>query len=323
MHFSLVKIRPFLFSDCFDDVLPMRHALSSLGFAVEMLVNDVNPRSTNIIFGANKLQGELERRLPRGSIIFNLEQFTAGSRWTTKAYARRLMTFPVWDYSPRNIAWMKDAYGIDAVLVRLGYVPEMTHLDRDSPRDIDVLFYGSMNERREQAIAALQAAGVRVTTLNWIFGRERDQAISRAKCILNVHYYTPASLEVARLGYLFANRRAVVSERGPEDEVYPELDDACRFCRYEDLTCVTQDILTDDALRVRQEERAFAAFASLDFAHALEAVVGKRKVHGAGMDGAPDLPHPRPAGSEREATDARSLENGASPGERACLPLHG
>ena len=62
--------------------------------------------------------------------------------------------------------------------VPIGYVPELTCINPVSPQDIDVLFYGSMNARREKIVEELKQSGLTVITLFSIYEKERDTVIA-------------------------------------------------------------------------------------------------------------------------------------------------
>ncbi len=278
MHFSLVVMSaPGASADpVFEDVtVPLRHAFSRLGFMSEIRDNSVNPASRNIIFGSCRAPRRIGRSLPPGSVIFNLEQFTAGSVWVNDDYLAHLRDFTVWDYSGRNVRFLEER-GVRVRHVPLGYVPEMTRLDPAVPRDIDVLFYGLVNERRDKVLKALLRKGIRVLVPERAFGRERDALIARAKLVLNIHHYVPASLELARLGYVFANSRAVVSEWRKDTECPDYLREACAFFSYEKLVEGVEAMLADGARRQKQAESGFAAFASRPLEETLEKLVGRR-----------------------------------------------
>ena len=282
MHFSLVKLKVGgggNAMDLFDDaILPVYYALKRLGFAVETRINEINPHSRNIIFGSHYFPEEVSAAVPRNSVVFNLEQLTAGSHWANKSsYMRLLEIFDVWDYSPGNVAFLQGALGFsNVVCVRLGYVPEMTRLDRSCPQDVDVLFYGGLNDRRNAVLQKLAAAGVNPVILQRVYGAARDAWIVRSKIILNIHYRRPANLETVRLGYLWANKKTVISEFGPDTERAPELADACRYCVYDDLAEAAVELLADAGAREKQAEAGFAAFSSMPLTEALKPVVGSR-----------------------------------------------
>ncbi len=300
MHFTLVKMAPpnksHSAADGFDDViLPIRHGLSRLGYSVETRINEVNAQSVNILFGTCQLATLDRFHPPANSIIFNLEQIN--SPWYTEQYIKHLKRHTVWDYSHRNARYFRKSLGMDNVVeMRLGYVPEMTRLARDFPRDIDVLFYGAVNERRQKVLEALSRTKLRLGILQGEYGINRDYAIARSKLIVNIHFYSPATLEVPRLGYLWANHRPVVSEFAPETERDPGLEETCRFCSYDDLLPAVMEMARSDSAGEEQAEKAFAAFSSVRQEDILEAVVGRR-VHSAAIPQRPSLLH---AGSGKD-----------------------
>ncbi|MDR2604130.1 MAG: class I SAM-dependent methyltransferase [Desulfovibrio sp.] len=287
MHFNLVKIvQEGAQSPHFDDViLPLYYALCRLGYNVKVSVNFINTLSINILFGTCNIPGFLDEHLPANTIIFNLEQISSNNNpWSNTKYIEHLRRFTVWDYSRRNAGFLRKSMGLENVMeVRLGYVPEMTRLACDYPQDIDVLFYGAVNERRGHTLDALKEAGLRTVVLTDAYGLERDHFIARSRCVLNVHFYTPATLEIARLGYLWANRKAVVSERQKTTEIDSGLEESCRFCLYDDLVAATCEIARSKTAGTRQGEAGYAAFTALRQEDFLEAVVGRRTHGGQGI----------------------------------------
>lgn len=281
MHFSLVRISPPDAAPAHgldDAILPLFHALGSLGYETEILCNQSNPHSRNIVFGSCLAPRKTGRSLPPGSIIFNLEQITGNSKWVNRDYLAHLRDFSVWDYSPGNIAALEKLGVRGAVHVPPGYVPEMTRISPWYPRDVDVLFYGLINERRHAVIKRLHDAGLRILATQEAFGNVRDALLARARVLLNVHYYVPARLELVRLGYAFANRRAVVSEWRTDTEIPAGLEETCAFFPYEDLLDGVKGLLADATVRQKREEAAFAAFAAMPLAGTLEKLVGRRAV---------------------------------------------
>jgi len=109
------------------------------------------------------------------------------------------------EYSPKNIEKFLQV-GIDKTkLLKIGYQKELARLDLSKPKDIDVLFYGSMNERRKAILDELELKGLKVKTLFGIYGQERDHWIERSKVVLNHHYYESQIFEIVRVFYLLTN----------------------------------------------------------------------------------------------------------------------
>ncbi|MDR1776434.1 MAG: hypothetical protein LBR31_01220 [Desulfovibrio sp.] len=279
MHFSLVKINPenAHHSHGFDDViLPLYFALRRLGFAVEVRFNSVNSHSRNIVFGSCIAPRRTGRMLPASSIIFNLEQIVAGNAWANPDYLTHLRCFEVWDYSLANADALKSAGVAQAVYVPLGYVPEMTRIAAHGRPDFDALFYGRISDRRHAVIQHLLSRGVNVLCPREAFGDLRDRLLARAGLVLNIHNIVPARLEVVRLGYVWANRKAVLSELGQGDEIPEDLRKACAFASREDMADAATRLLADAAALARQAETGFRAFAARSFPRTLEKLVGRR-----------------------------------------------
>lgn len=279
MHFSLVKMNPEAArpSHGFDDVmLPLFYSLQRLGYKAEILFNRTNPASRNIIFGSCIAPRSIGRELPKNSIIFNLEQLGTGSKWSNPHYLAHLRDFTVWDYSVRNIEYLAD-HGIAAERAPLGYVPEMTRLPKSAPPDdIDLLFYGLVTERRDPMLRRLAAGGIRLLVSQEAFGDLRDKLLWRARLLLNLHNYLPARLEVVRLGYVWANKKPVLSERRADTEIPDYLAEACVFAEYENILQTAARLLAAPAALRRQGEAGFRAFASRPMTDGLEKIIGRR-----------------------------------------------
>ena len=280
MHFSLVLLdKPNGdLVKAFDDViLPVYFALRRLGYEAEILRHQANPNSRNLIFGAAVNPGLGGLDFPPDSVLINLEQLSAAnSNWGGQDYLDCLKRFEVWDYSPRNIEHLRAA-GLEAAFLQLGYVPEMTRLARGRAAGHDVLFYGLASPRRQAVLDELKSGGARInqpppTT----FGRDRDLAIADSRLYLNIHHYLPATLEVVRLGYLWANHMPVVSELRPDTELYPGLEEACLYSPYENLAGQTRELLADEARLQAQARAGFEAFQALSLEKSLENLVGRR-----------------------------------------------
>ncbi len=293
MHFSLVKMNPddLMPSHGFDDaIFPLYYSLQSLGYDVEILFNSVNARSKNIIFGSAMAPRRIGRMLPKGSVIFNLEQITPESKWCNKDYLAHLHDFTVWDYSPANVSALADAGLSQAVHVPLGYVPQMTRLRSGFAEDVDMLFYGLMTDRRHAVISRMTAAGIHILATQEAFGNMRDRLLAHSRLILNIHQFVPARLELVRLGYVWANKKAVLSEWRADTEIPDHLQEACCFTAYEALPETAAAMLARPGQIQKQAEAGFAAFTSKPMPLSLEKVLGRRNR----AVPAPFLPPPGP-----------------------------
>jgi SAM-dependent methyltransferase len=187
-----------------------------------------------IVFGAHLLDERGVAALPPDAIIYNSEQVLADSPWLSGPYRRALSSHPAWDYSAENIRRAAQL-GVGTLRhVPLGYVPELSRI-APADEDVDVLFYGCVNPRRQAVLRALEAAGLKVVALFGVYGEERDRAIARARIVLNMHFYESKIFEIVRVAYLLSNARAVVAECGPDTAIEPDLRDAILGVPYEEL----------------------------------------------------------------------------------------
>jgi hypothetical protein len=209
---------------------------------------DTRPGERQIVFGAHLLLHCPSVELPPDAIVYNTEQLTADSIWLPDDYVTLLRKYSVWDYSQRNIERLRRLGVSRASFVRLGYVPELKRIKPRS-QDIDVLFYGSINDRRGLVLDGLKAFGVNVVHLFGAYGAARDEMIARAKILLNMHYYASKIFEIVRVSYLLTNGKAVVAECGPETEVEPDIRQAVWGVGYDSLITACRHLLGNEQAR--------------------------------------------------------------------------
>jgi hypothetical protein len=222
---------------------------------------DVNVVFGHIVFQASTL---VERLGARPYVVYQLESLTPGNpiiRADPGYLALLRGARRVWDYAPANVARLR-ALGIEAVdLVPLGADDALAMPPPAAPDGgadaaegppLDALFYGVLTPRRRRLGAALARQGLRVAFRERCYGAERDALIRRAKVVLNIHQFdTLRTLEEARLSYLLANERFVISESAESDPY----DGGVIFADYTDLPAVVRDWCA----RTDEERAAVAA----------------------------------------------------------------
>ena len=253
-----------------------------------------------IVLGAHLLNAQGLDALPADAILYNSEQIDGDSRWLTSEYVGALKQRTIWDYSTENVRRLT-ALGAQSVhFVPVGYVPELARIPHSSD-EIDVLFYGSVNPRRQHILDQLKARGLNVVVLFGAYGEERDRAIARAKVVLIVHFYEAKIFEIVRAAYLLSNRKAVVAECGPDTFVEPELRAAICAAPYEHLVEACVELVRDPARRDAlgaQAQRLFALRREEDIlGAALQRVVPAQAV---ASDTTPPLPATLQLGSGKD-----------------------
>jgi hypothetical protein len=205
-----------LHAACFDEI----------STAVDSLLTAANdPR--RVIFNAHSFPD----RVPPGAIIYNFENVDV------QVNGDAFPDHEVWDFSERNATrWRGTRRAIH-------HVPAGHHasMERFQPlpwneRDIDVVFAGWPNPRRQFVFDALAWHGLNTLGLSTVYGPERDKILARAKLAINLLYYEDGTFPVLRSAHCAANSITTVSEIANEAPawIYPtplpyaQLVDSCR-----------------------------------------------------------------------------------------------
>jgi SAM-dependent methyltransferase len=261
-RFQITLMRPpgFQHTEAFREVAEsLQFGLRSIGHSAQIQENVFDARATNILLGAHLLSPQQVRLVPPGSVLYNLEQL--GGPILSPQFYEVAFRNQVWDYSLQNIGkWEALKCDHRPVHVPLGYVPEMSRIKAAQVQDIDVLFYGSLNERRTRIVNALKDAGATVHVSFGVYGRDRDELIARAKIVLNVHFYDAKIFEIVRVSYLLANSKAVVTEFCADTELEEGLDNAVLGFPYNSLVNGCLALLEDAEQRRKLEMRGLKWF---------------------------------------------------------------
>ncbi len=258
MKFAVSIISPpdYPHSEAFREIGETVHyALLEMGYDSILTGRTDIPERQHIILGSNLLPF-YHTNLFSHSILYNLEQIYPGSPWLQPYLLDILRQYHLWDYSQSNIEQLAHL-GITSVqYVPIGYISQLTRIYQ-TEEDIDVLFYGSLNERRWHIIQSLKAHGVKTEAVFGVYGNERDQLIARSKIVLNVHFYEAKVLEAVRVSYLLANQRFVISERGSNPVEEAAFSAGVVFVDYDDLVKTCLDFLSRSEDRRRIAELGF------------------------------------------------------------------
>lgn len=260
----VVRPQGYSHSRAFDDVaFGLSKAFEELGGTAPLIANpaECNGRIP-IVYGANLLPAQAVDVLPADAIMVNLEQVTPESAWFKDTYLKLLKHFPVIDYSARNRSRLA-ALGVPhAQVLEVGYTPALSRIMPSQEKDIDVLFYGSINQRRRDVLATLRGLGLNVVVLFDVYGRERDEAISRAKVVLNIHALNAKVFEIVRVSYLLANRTCVLSEGDSNDPDVQPLLGGLAIAPYDDLVRRCVELVKSPADRERLAAKGFEIMSS-------------------------------------------------------------
>lgn len=273
------------------------HGLRGLGCRAVVAENAVDPEGTTIMLGAFLLSSQQAQALPPSCIVYNFEQIVPGSPGLGPVATHLMARFEIWDYSRRNLTALRARLpGGRFRHVPLGYVPALTRIPAAPQQDIDVLFYGSLNARRQAVLRDMETAGLRVATGFGLYGAERDALIARSKLVLNMHYYESQIFEIVRVSYLLANRVAVVAECNPATEIDEDLREAVAGVPYARLTAECRRLLGDEAARASLAERGFRRMAARDECAILGEALNLPRSPAKRQDARHPLPGPKDSG---------------------------
>lgn len=95
--------------------------------------------------------------------------------------------------------------------LRFGYSP-IYRLEADQAKDIDILFYGTLNERRLVTLKNLTRKNTLTIVVNE-YGPAIWARIHRARVVLSVHYYDQPENDMPRIAPLLSNGVFVICEK--------------------------------------------------------------------------------------------------------------
>lgn len=255
----------YVHARAFDEIaLALVAGLRRLGFDVEP-TRTCRQGTARVLVLAPHLQSLQDlAELDRDAILYTWEPMG----WSHVAFMTPELTglmteFVVWDYSQNNVGTWKTLGAQRVSHVPLAYEPALERLTPSTmPQDVDVLFYGSVNERRKVVLLELLERGVRVQVLFGVYGRERDAWINRSRLVLNLHAHDGQILELPRLAYLWSNRVPVVAEVNPDTEDSLGMTSAMLTAPYAGVVDRVTEVLADPDAAERSAVRCHDLFRS-------------------------------------------------------------
>lgn len=184
-----------------------------------------------VVFNAHAFSNLLQPN----DVVFNLENVPGQVPFDAYEFEGMWGKHKVWDFSYAT------SRAVGSTHVPIGYHVSMERFEPlpYSERDVDIVFTGHPNERRQFVIDKLLEKGLRVVQLgHGCYGRDRDRLLARSKLALNMLYYEDGTFPTLRVAHLVANRVPVLSEVCPEGwEFVPT-------CGYNDLARVAHAMVT-------------------------------------------------------------------------------
>ena len=260
MKFNVCIIQPpaYIHILAFWELAELIHySLLELGHESSLQFKKIEKDAVNIVFGCHLLETELIPRIPKSTIFINTEQIYSDSTPWNKTIFEWAKYFEFWDYSPRNIEKFTEIGLRNIKLLQLGFQKELCRIRKSQEKNIDVLFYGSTNERRQNILDELVARGLKVKSIFGLYGEERDKLIGQSKVVLNHHFYKSEIFEIVRVFYLLSNSVAVVGEVNKSTSIEQPYRDAVCTSPYEGLVDFCEKLVLNDSLRSEAETKGF------------------------------------------------------------------
>lgn len=234
------------------------YSLQDLGHDTTFRINDLDTGRRNIVVGCHLLPTDLIPQVPPSTIVVNSEQIYDQDpfEWNRNIFAWA-STFETWDYSPRNVAAFAQRGLTDVKLLKIGHQQQLSRIEKSPDPDIDVLFYGSVTDRRSVVFEEIRRRGLNLVTLFAVYGEQRDAYIARSKVVLNLHNHAAEIFEVVRVHYLLSNSVAVVSEVNPSTSVSDFYSEAVAGVPYAALADECERLVTDEVARRDRQQRGY------------------------------------------------------------------
>jgi hypothetical protein len=273
-HLNIMQPAGYVHSQGFlDQARFARYQFRKLGADVTIGKNRLREDAINIVFGAHLgFDAKLKDRY--SCVFLNLEQLGDGGANVGKDYLNLLSSSAVMDYDVRNLA----AYGCkdgDIPIISFQYAPYLSGTPAlpIQERPIDLLFFGSINERRKAIFQRIKACGWSVSLFDHpLYGEERDHFIRHSKAVFNCHFYVSSRFEQARAFHTLSLGTPVISERTEKTTPPPAFEDTLTWIKDNQLeTFFTEEFMKPRWLQQAQKQlHAFEktdASASWQLAH--------------------------------------------------------
>lgn len=244
-------------------IFPNSHLINNINPSLEYSFDD----DLYIMFGMNDYTEDI---IPKNYIVYQLEQTTAQdeSKWFSERYLTYLKnSIEIYDYSYLNFDYFiskGEDYNIS--LKPFGFIKKEKSISLmlNNKKEFDVLFIGSLNDRRNKILNELKKTlKVHICT-NTFSDDEIINLLSKSKVLLNIHYYDKSILETVRLSSILNKiinnslDTKILTEYSLDtylDNTYNFLD----FCRYDDIIENTKDLVlsSDDYIHYYESFRDF------------------------------------------------------------------
>jgi hypothetical protein len=261
MKYNVCLISPpnYIHVQAFWELAELIHySLLELGHESSLQFKKMEKDAINIVFGCHLLSTELIVKIPQSTIFINTEQIYSNDNAWNKNIFEWAKHFEFWDYSEKNICKFHELGISNVKLLKLGFQKELVRIKKASLQNIDILFYGFVNERRQKVLHQLESRGLKVKAVVGVYGNERDLLIARSKVVLNLHFYSSEIFEVVRVFYLLTNAITVVGEVNDTTSIDEMFKKAVHAVPFDGLSDACESLVKNESFRDRVAANGFS-----------------------------------------------------------------
>lgn len=265
--------RPFVFTDIASS---WRDVLRLSGVQSDHLVNLHDPNAYSIVLGAPKAIAKFIQDKDVNKIaIANFEQLGSASLLVTHDYLTWLKDKIVLDYHSSNIDYLIHVNGPSQRALELPLTPGVSMAltsDDLSHKTMDVLFFGTMNPRRNALIKQLQECNLKVECVSGAYGQELAPALARSRMVVHAHFYDTALFPIARMLRPIASAMPIVCENSIFSTHADWSQSGVLFARFEDLAAKCLDVINDPLHQLISIQKTLSFNASIDLKRPVQSI---------------------------------------------------
>lgn len=217
---NLVLFRRFYYFDHINDILEYILNYHKITYTVKY---EIDTNSDDIWLG---IWNDIYTEMPKHYIMFNIEPMNL-SRWKDMFKQKIEKSLFIIDYSYTNVENYKQLNMNNYKVMPFGYCSfneeiYNTYKNKDNIKDIDILFYGSLTDRRNIIVESILELSIQnrfkfVIRNNNLFNYdEKTDLISRSKIIISIASSDPKLIrtnDLLRLSFLLSNKVFFITER--------------------------------------------------------------------------------------------------------------
>ena len=200
----------------------------------EILQEIKKENSYLFLLGINHIQNINNINLPKDKyIIYQIEQLNQTlyeyNKLSEEVIYLMKDCYSLFDYSNKNLEYypedLRERVLLLEPLIELEEELEK-ELEEELEKELDILFIGSINERRQAILDKLHEYSIdnrlyyNIKIVSTVFGKELSNLIKNSKLVINLHYFDNALLEIFRIHDLLSFSCKILSEiPGTEEEM--------------------------------------------------------------------------------------------------------